>query len=57
MAFVAWSQEHRVERHYTAPGKPQQKSYAESFIGRQRDKCLNETVFPSLAHARVVLGA
>lgn len=27
----------------------------ESFIGRLRDECLNETLFASLAHARAVL--
>jgi putative transposase len=55
MAILAWSQEHRVEWHYIAPGKPQQNAFAESFIGRLRDECLNETLFISLAHARAVL--
>ena len=41
--------------HYIAPGKPQQNAFAESFIGRLRDECLNETLFTSLAQARVVL--
>ncbi len=39
-----------------APGKPQQNAFAESFISRLRDECLNETLFTSLAHARAVLG-
>ncbi len=55
MAILTWSQDHRVERHYIAPGKPQQNAFAESFIGRLRDECLNETLFTSLAHARVAL--
>jgi putative transposase len=55
MAILAWSQEHRVEWHYIAPGKPQQNAFAESFIGRLRDECLNETLFTSLAHARAAL--
>jgi putative transposase len=55
MAILTWSQEHRVEWHYIAPGKPQQNAFAESFIGRLRDECLNETLFTSLAHARAVL--
>jgi putative transposase len=42
-------------RHYIAPGKPQQNAFAESFIGRLRDECLNETLFSSLAHAREAL--
>jgi putative transposase len=55
MAILTWSQEHRVEWHYIAPGKPQQNAFAESFIGRLRDECLNETLFTSLAHARAAL--
>ena len=55
MAMLRWSQERRVEWHYIAPGKPQQNAFAESFIGRLRDECLNETLFTSLIHARAVL--
>jgi putative transposase len=54
-AILRWSQDRRVEWHYIAPGKPQQNAFAESFIGRLRDECLNETVFTSLRHARAVL--
>ena len=57
MAILTWTQERRVEWHYIAPGKPQQNAFAESFIGRLRDECLNETLFTSLAHARAVLAA
>jgi putative transposase len=57
MAILAWSQERRIGWHYIAPGKPQQNAFAESFIGRLRDECLNETLFVSLAHARAVLAA
>ena len=31
--------------HYTAPGKPTQNAFAESFNGRMRDELLNETLF------------
>ena len=55
MAILKWSQERKVEWHYIAPGKPQQNAFAESFIGRLRDECLNETLFTSLAEARAVL--
>jgi putative transposase len=54
-AILRWSQETQVEWHYIAPGKPQQNAFAESFFGRLRDECLNETLFTSLAHAREVL--
>ncbi len=56
-AILRWSQERGVGWHYIAPGKPQQNAFVESFNGRLRDECLNETVFTSLRHARVVLAA
>ena len=56
-AILRWAQEHQVEWHYIAPGKPQQNGFVESFNGRMRDECLNETLFLSLAHARSVLAA
>lgn len=55
MAILSWSQAAKVEWHYIAPGKPQQNAFAESFIGRLRDECLNETLFTSLPQARAVL--
>jgi putative transposase len=51
-AIQRWSQDRHIDWHYIAPGKPQQNAFAESFIGRLRDECVNETLFPSLAHAR-----
>ena len=56
-AILRWSQERRVEWHYIAPGKPMQNGFVESFNGRLRDECLNETLFTSLAHARFMLDA
>ena len=56
-AILRWSQERRVDWHYIAPGKPQQNAFVESFNGRLRDECLNETLFTSLAQARTVLAA
>ena len=55
LAILTWSQERRVEWHYIAPGKPQQNAFVESFNGRLRDDCRNETLFTSLAHARAEL--
>ena len=57
MAILGWSQETGVEWHYITPGKPQQNAFIESFNGRLRDELLNETLFGSLAHARVALAA
>jgi putative transposase len=55
MAILRWSEDRRVDWHDIAPGKPQQNAFAESFIGRLRDECLNETLFSSLPYARVAL--
>jgi putative transposase len=52
LTMLRWSQERDVAWHYIAPGKPQQNAFVESFNGRLRDECLNETLFSSLAHAR-----
>ena len=56
-AVLRWADEHKVNWHYIAPGKPVQNAFAESFIGRLRDELLNETLFRSLAHAREMLEA
>src|SRR5579863_1751363 len=57
MAILHWCQETSVEWHYIAPGKPTQNAFIESFNGRLRDELLNETLFVSLAHARMALAA
>jgi putative transposase len=44
-AILRWCQERGIAWHYIAPGKPQQNAFAESFNGRLRDECLNETLF------------
>lgn len=55
-----WSQaeladQSRIAWHYIARGKPMQNVVIESFNGRLRDELLNETLFTSLAQARVAL--
>jgi len=52
MAMLKWSKEAKVAWHDIAPGKPQQNAFVESFNGRLRDECLNETLFSSLSEAR-----
>jgi putative transposase len=54
-AILTWADRSRVEWHYIAPGKPMQNGFIESFNGRLRDELLNETLFTSLAQARVAL--
>jgi putative transposase len=52
IARLKWCQETGVEWHYIAPGKPTQNAFVESFNGRFRDECLNETLFSTLNEAR-----
>ena len=56
-AILAWAQDHGVDWHYIAPGKPTQNGFVESFNGRMRDELLNESLFFSLDHARQKVAA
>jgi len=56
-AILAWSAEHGIDWHCIAPGKPMQNAFVESFNGRMRDECLNETLFHGLAHAHALIAA
>jgi putative transposase len=53
MTVLKWCQETGIEWHYIAPDKPTQNAFVESFNGRFRDECLNDTLFASLADARI----
>ena len=55
LVILRWKQDQQIEWHYSAPGKLQQNGYIESFNGRLRDECLNETLFASMSHGRSVL--
>ena len=55
MAVLKWVQETGIEWHYIAPGKPQQNVFIESFNGKLRDECLNESLFSTLSEARQTL--
>jgi len=52
MAILQWVQGNGIDWHYIAPGKPQQNGFIESFNGKLRDECLNETLFTSLDEAK-----
>jgi putative transposase len=54
-AMLEWQGRENVAWHYIEPGKPQQNAFSESFNGRLRDECLNETSFDTLDHARRTL--
>lgn len=57
MAILKWVQKTGIDWHYIAPGKPTQNAFIESFNGKLRDECLNETLFSSLADAQEALQA
>jgi putative transposase len=54
-AILVWQQVTGIDWHYIQPGKPIQNAFVESFNGRLRDECLNETAFRSLGHARALI--
>jgi putative transposase len=56
-ALDQWAHAKGVVLDFIDPGKPVQNAYAESFNGRLRDKCLNESWFVSLADARETIEA
>ncbi len=51
-ALDQWCFAEGVEQHFIQPGKPMQNGYIESFNGKFRDECLNESWFISLTDAR-----
>lgn len=50
--FGRWAEVNGVEIRFIQPGRPMQNAFAESFIGRMRDECLNEHWFLGLDDAR-----
>lgn len=47
----------KLVKNAASVGWAMQNGFVESFNGRLRDECLNETLFTSLPHARFVLDA
>ena len=41
---MVWTTGVGIQWHYIAPGKPMQNGFIESFNGKLRDECLNETL-------------
>lgn len=56
-ALDQWAHRRGVALQFIEPGKPVQNAYAESFNGRFRDECLNESWFVSLADAQRTIEA
>ena len=50
-ALDRWAHAHGVTLQCIEPGKPKQNCFIESFNGRLRDECLNESWFVSLDDA------
>jgi transposase InsO family protein len=44
-AMLTWAEQHIIDWHFIAPGKPMKNGFCESFNGRMRDELLNETLF------------
>jgi putative transposase len=55
-AMLYWSDRQGEPLKQIEPGKPNQDTYVESFIGRMRDECLNKQWLVSLAHSWTVIG-
>jgi len=54
-AMLSWAHSRGVKLRLIQPGKPNQNAYVESFNGRLRDECLNETWFINLPHAKSII--
>jgi len=50
-----WAYRRGIRLNFIRPGKPVENAYAESFIGRLRDECLNENWFDSVREARDII--
>jgi putative transposase len=56
-ALDRWAYRHGVRLFFIDPGKPMQNGSIESFNGRFREECLDQSWFTSLAEARLVVEA
>ena len=56
-ALDRWAHAHGVTLQFIEPGKPVQNCFIESFNGRLRDECLNESWFVSLLDAQQTIEA
>ena len=57
LALDQWAHRRGVVLDFMTPGRPVENAYIESFNGRFRDECLNESWFVSLADARATIEA
>ena len=52
---MRWQNEQKERWEYSEPGKPHQNGNIESFNGKLRDECLNESWFLNLKEAKRVI--
>jgi len=50
-----WAYRNGVKLNFIRPGKPVENAFAESFIGRLRDECLNENWFINIRNAKDII--
>jgi putative transposase len=55
--FHQWAAARTIIIEHIRPGRPSDNAFAESFIGKLRDECLNEHWFLNLAHAQKIIEA
>jgi putative transposase len=54
-AMDEWAYRRGVKLNFIRPGKPIENAFAESFIGRLRDECLNQNWFTTLNEVRSII--
>ncbi len=54
-AMDEWAYRRGVKLNFIRPGRPTENAYAESFIGRLRDECLNQNWFTTMNEARYII--
>lgn len=54
-ALDEWAYRHGIKLNFIRPGKPVENCYIESFNGRLRDECLNQSWFANLFEARQII--
>jgi putative transposase len=55
--MIIWACNNGVTLRFIDPGKPVQNAYIESFNGRMRDECLNQSWFRNLDEARKTISS
>lgn len=54
-AFDAWATVHKIRVDFIRPGRPVENAFIESFNGRLREECLNQSYFLDMADVRLKL--